>query len=593
MTSLVNAIDETIKFNEETIRIVGTFENPLFVAIDICKILGLKNVTDTLKSLPNKWKEIADLDNSEVTFSGRNGVRKTQGLNCITEAGLYRLIMRSNKPISQKFQEVVCEEILPSIRKTGEFKIQSIIDKNKELEERQLIIEAENKRLEDEKIKADIRIKQLGNKVLSKQKRAHYEDTNYIYIVQDEYHKKDRIFVIGKAAILEDRLSSYNKSRDHEVIYCRTCSSVSNMDFIEKCVLYKLDKYREVANRDRFILPDNQDVTLFTNVIDLFVDTFNDVDPEVDPEEQEPKKVEPEIDEPEIDEPKTVESETNEPETNEPETNEPETVESEIDEPETETDEPEIKKHMSTNYDVDLSDLEIKRNDPIDFEQFIRDFCDLGVDFFEIQSDIRCAFKIWSRCELDSIQKQFDEYMNQKFQDTRLFLDNQRRHVYKGIKLKPLAYKKTKMNFDFEEFIDEKCEISHLYRISYNDFFHFFILWKKERDPSFELKRPDSAKIKGILELSFPKARIQHSVNSKTKNFWGVLGIGMKENNFGLIEKKRQNKKVGEFDVVTNELLKEYDSIYCASQILNIPFSSFGTYMRTQTTIKGKYYKLL
>ena len=64
--------------------------------------------------------------------------------------------------------------------------------------------------------------------------------------------------------------------------------------------------------------------------------------------------------------------------------------------------------------------------------------------------------------------------MNQKFQDTRLFLDNQRRHVYKGIKIKPLVYKKTNMNFDFEEFIDEKCEINHLHRISYNDFFHFF-----------------------------------------------------------------------------------------------------------------------
>lgn len=183
--------------------------------------------------------------------------------------------------------------------------------------------------------------------------------------------------------------------------------------------------------------------------------------------------------------------------------------------------------------------------------------------------------------------------MNQKFQDTRLFLDNQRRHVYKGIKIKPLVYKKTNMNFDFEEFIDEKCEINHLHRISYNDFFHFFDLWKKERDLEFELKRPDATKIKEILELSFAKARIQHSVNSKTKNLWGVLGIGMIENNFGQIEKKRNNKKVGEFDIVTNELLKEYDSIYCASQLLKIPFSSFGNYIRTQTVVKGKYYKLL
>ena len=43
--------------------------------------------------------------------------------------------MRSNKPIAQKFQEVVCEEILPTLRKKGEYKIQSIIDRNKELEE--------------------------------------------------------------------------------------------------------------------------------------------------------------------------------------------------------------------------------------------------------------------------------------------------------------------------------------------------------------------------------------------------------------------------------------------------------------------------
>ena len=64
MTSLVNVIDETIKFNEETIRIVGTFENPLFVAKDICKILGLSNITDTLQTLPDKWKQICDIDNS-------------------------------------------------------------------------------------------------------------------------------------------------------------------------------------------------------------------------------------------------------------------------------------------------------------------------------------------------------------------------------------------------------------------------------------------------------------------------------------------------------------------------------------------------
>jgi len=42
-----------------------------------------------------------------------------QDMRVINEAGLYKLIMRSNKPIAEKFQEWVCEEVLPSIRKSG------------------------------------------------------------------------------------------------------------------------------------------------------------------------------------------------------------------------------------------------------------------------------------------------------------------------------------------------------------------------------------------------------------------------------------------------------------------------------------------
>ena len=80
MATLINIIDKTINFNDHTIRIIGTHNRPLFVAADICKVLGIANVTDTLRSLPDKWKEICDLENSEVTSTAR----KTQKMNCIT-----------------------------------------------------------------------------------------------------------------------------------------------------------------------------------------------------------------------------------------------------------------------------------------------------------------------------------------------------------------------------------------------------------------------------------------------------------------------------------------------------------------------------
>ena len=39
------------------------------------------------------------------------------------EPGLYRLILRSYKPEAERFQDWVCREVLPSIRKTGKFQV--------------------------------------------------------------------------------------------------------------------------------------------------------------------------------------------------------------------------------------------------------------------------------------------------------------------------------------------------------------------------------------------------------------------------------------------------------------------------------------
>ena len=279
MTDLIKTIDESFNFNNLTIRVVGTYEKPWFVAKDICDILELSNITEALRNIPTKWRS------SEI-LKCANGNGQNMNMILISEPAVYKLIMRSNKPITQKFQEVVCEEILPTLRKKGEYKIQSIIDKNKALEEEKMRLEEDKKKLEDEKNKLEQEknkeIKRLQNKVFAKQKRTVYDNKNFIYMIQDEFHKKERIYVIGKAIDLSQRLTSYNKTREHEVVYYRCCNSAQQMAYIEKCVLSKLDKYREVSNRDRFIVPEDEPISLFTDVIDLFVNCFSDVDPSVD-----------------------------------------------------------------------------------------------------------------------------------------------------------------------------------------------------------------------------------------------------------------------------------------------------------------------
>ena len=46
----------------------------------------------------------------------------------ISESGLYRLILTSRKPQAEPFQDWVCQEVLPQIRKTGKFEAQPKIN---------------------------------------------------------------------------------------------------------------------------------------------------------------------------------------------------------------------------------------------------------------------------------------------------------------------------------------------------------------------------------------------------------------------------------------------------------------------------------
>jgi len=262
---LIKTIDETFKFDDKDIRIIGSYEKPLFVAKDICDILGLSNVTDTMKNIPEKWK-----DSENVFTSGGK-----QNMIIISEPAVYKLIMRSNKPVAQKFQEVVCEEILPSIRKKGEYKLQELIEEKDKLLQ---IKEEEKDKLLQIKEEKDLQIKTLQDKYVNRQDRVQYKDKNCIYILTTDVHFEKRTYIIGQTIDLTHRLGSYNKTLEHIVVYSKSCKSIEHMHVVEKMILYKLDKYREKANRDRFILPQDKDISYFINIADKAINWFEDVE---------------------------------------------------------------------------------------------------------------------------------------------------------------------------------------------------------------------------------------------------------------------------------------------------------------------------
>lgn len=92
-----------------TIQING---EPWFVANDVMRVLEVSNSKDAIRTLDDDEKSGVDI----IDPHGRK-----QKTNCISEAGLYSIILRSRKPEAKAFKRWVTHEVIPSIRKHGAY----------------------------------------------------------------------------------------------------------------------------------------------------------------------------------------------------------------------------------------------------------------------------------------------------------------------------------------------------------------------------------------------------------------------------------------------------------------------------------------
>jgi len=86
----------------------------MFCLIDVCKALDITNASNCRSRLKDDG-----VGNTEVIDS----VGRLQLTTFINESNLYRVIFQSRKPSAVKFTDWVTTEVLPSIRKTGQYSI--------------------------------------------------------------------------------------------------------------------------------------------------------------------------------------------------------------------------------------------------------------------------------------------------------------------------------------------------------------------------------------------------------------------------------------------------------------------------------------
>ncbi|MCE1235671.1 MAG: BRO family protein [Hyphomicrobiales bacterium] len=100
-------------------------DQPWFVARDVCAILfgtgrdRVAGVAQRLQSLDVAEKVVLKRDRLvSIKLVDANQVGSAT-LTLISESGLYKLVMRSDKPQAKEFQNWITKVVLPAIRKDG------------------------------------------------------------------------------------------------------------------------------------------------------------------------------------------------------------------------------------------------------------------------------------------------------------------------------------------------------------------------------------------------------------------------------------------------------------------------------------------
>lgn len=99
-------------YEEQQVRTIEKNSEPWFVGKDVADILGYTNTAKAIRDHVDDDDKLTE----RIVLSGQN-----REAIIINESGLYSLILSSKLPTARVFKHWVTSEVLPAIRKTGEY----------------------------------------------------------------------------------------------------------------------------------------------------------------------------------------------------------------------------------------------------------------------------------------------------------------------------------------------------------------------------------------------------------------------------------------------------------------------------------------
>ncbi len=140
---------QLFNFESHEVRSLLLNNEPWFVGKDVAEALGYSKARNAIAT------HIDSEDKKDAPIQGTLG--GVQEMTVINESGLYSLVLSSKLPSAKKFKRWVTSEVLPALRKTGQYQIHELSGSElmaKALIEAQSVLAAKDKQIEEMKPKA-------------------------------------------------------------------------------------------------------------------------------------------------------------------------------------------------------------------------------------------------------------------------------------------------------------------------------------------------------------------------------------------------------------------------------------------------------
>lgn len=140
---------QLFNFESHEVRSLLLNNEPWFVGKDVAEALGYSKARNAIAT------HIDSEDKKDAPIQGTLG--GVQEMTVINESGLYSLVLSSKLPSAKKFKRWVTSEVLPALRKTGQYQVKELSGQElmaKALIEAQNVLAAKDKVIEEMKPKA-------------------------------------------------------------------------------------------------------------------------------------------------------------------------------------------------------------------------------------------------------------------------------------------------------------------------------------------------------------------------------------------------------------------------------------------------------